>query len=189
MQEDKNLPVLNAVIRPGNESIIESTRLGHAVLDELEALKHIELDVGAQPEADVMRPGIGDGSVVHLVAENPQENQQPIVVSADATAANEVLDHELDHPEFDDDELDDHALDHPALDDHKADYHAPTPHQPLFSQDDAPVCESGCESGREPESDYFHDDELELLIDDLVDRHVSALRQDLRRLLLRSETN
>lgn len=177
MQEDKNLPVLNAVIRPGNESIIESTRLGHAVLDELEALKHIELDAGAQPEADVMRPGIGDGSVVHLVAENPknpQEDQQPIVVSADATAANEILDHELDHPALDDDEID---------------YHAPTPHQPLFSQDDAPLCESGSESGLEPESDYFHDDELELLIDDLVDRHVSALRQDLRRLLLRSETN
>jgi len=110
MQEENNLPILNAIVRPGNESIIESTRLGHAiestrlghaVLDELEALKHIELDAGEEPEADVMRPGIGDGSPVHLVAEKPQENQQLIIESADATAANEVLDHELDHPEFD----------------------------------------------------------------------------------------
>ncbi len=178
MQEDHSLPVLNSVIKHGNESIIRSTRLGHAVLDELEALKqsdvsntpeHIDstreleesgradivlddtlddtLKSYADPlpdsasEMDVLRPGIGDGSVVHLEAEIPAE-----VFSEAAT------EHEIEHDFCDD------------------------------------AAESTLSAMSAPEHQMAlpDEDDIEILIDELVDRHVSALREDLRRLLLRS---
>ena len=40
--EDDSLPVLNAVIESGNESIIQSSRLGREVLRELEVLQQTE---------------------------------------------------------------------------------------------------------------------------------------------------
>jgi len=36
---DTDVPVLDSVVRDGNASIIQSTRLGQAVLDELEAMQ------------------------------------------------------------------------------------------------------------------------------------------------------
>ena len=38
---ETDLPVLNDVVESGNESIIQSSRLGREVLRELEALRHI----------------------------------------------------------------------------------------------------------------------------------------------------
>lgn len=135
MHEDNDVPVLNAVVKAGNESIIESTRLGREVLQELEAMKSLGASVDDTLETRVEPrdhntggPGIGDGSVVHLYAEGPGDAPQQ---------ANHSVDEHCDH-----------ALPTPA---------------------------------------YTDDDELELMIDDLVDRHVSALREDLRRLLLSAQ--
>lgn len=157
MHNDNDLPVLSSVVKAGNESIIETTRLGHALLDELEALKYLDANLDTTPSAEVddtvdtPRPGVGDGSVVHLEAECSDDHHTPLPTSTTAATTATMVDAEVTD-----------ATDH---------------EQASYTRDIAAQA-----SGDNDE------DLLELLIDDLVDRHVSALRQDLRQLLLRSQT-
>ncbi len=113
--EDDSLPVLNAVVESGNESIIQSSRLGREVLRELEMLQ--------------------------------QSNPVKFVLQ----------DHVLnEEEEGDTSEREESQLD--------------------LSLDD-----SGTKNTLTPNSE----DEIELMIDELVDRHIHELRQDIRRLLTR----
>ncbi|MEE9321618.1 MAG: hypothetical protein V3U76_14315 [Granulosicoccus sp.] len=122
--DDDDLPVLNSVVRGGNESVIQSTRQDRLVSDQLEALRRNTKVHFNLPDI----PGL---------AVDPEA--LPI-----------------------EDELDDTQQFYPPL-------KALPSAQP--SSSDPVACE---------------DDGIELLIDELVDRHITELRQDIRSLLDRA---
>jgi len=126
--EEDDLPVLNDVVRTGNESIIQSTRLEREVGGEIELFQHqtIEFDL-------------------------PSHLQLGVESDAESGA---------------DDELD--VADMPA-----ADMVAKLEKMEGALNEDADVQQS-------------INDEIEMLIDDIVDRHVTSLRRDLRALLDRT---
>ena len=113
--DDDGVPVLNAVVESGNESIIQSSRLGREVLRELEQLQQ------PNPVKFVLQD--------HLIANRAKSDNLPRTES------------QLD-----------------------------------LSLGDSEV----------NNADVTHsEDEIELMIDELVDRHIHELRQDIRRLLTR----
>jgi len=112
MRQDKedSVPVLNAVVESGNESIIQSSRLGREVLRELEVLQEHILDTDEEE---------GDESIA-------SESQLALMMG-----------------------------------------------------------DSSANSSLDRASSTNNDDEIELMIDDVVDRHITELRKDIRRLLNR----
>ena len=79
VHDEEDLPILDAVVRGGDEAIILSMRLGRETLAELEALHRavLEPEDGADGHGPVAlgasagrvpRPGAGDGSAVRLDA-------------------------------------------------------------------------------------------------------------------------
>jgi len=118
-EHDDGLPVLNAVVESGNESIIQSSRLGREVLHELDMLQQ------SNPVKFVLQDHILD----------KDEGEQ-----GDA----------INHQES---QLD--------------------PRMGLSEAINAQTTNS--------------DDEIELMIDQVVDRHIHELRRDLRRLLIRAK--
>lgn len=113
--DDEAVPVLNAVVESGNESIIQSSRLGREVLRELEMLQ--------------------------------QSNPVKFV-------------------------LQDHVLN----DEEEGDNFTSTESQLDLSLNDSGTINTAPDNS---------EDEIELMIDELVDRHIHELRQDIRRLLTR----
>jgi len=113
-QEDA-LPVLNAVVESGNESIIQSSRLGREVLHELDMLQQ------SKPVKFVLQ--------------------------------DHILDEEDDNDQFSRKER----------------------------QLDLGISHSAANSDHPDNSE----DEIELMIDQIVDRHIHELRRDIRRLLIR----
>ena len=125
--EDDELPVLNDVVRTGNESIIQSTRLEREVDGEIELLQSetIEFDLPSH-----LQFGIESAE-----ASKDSELESADIPAADMAASLEAIEGAL------------------IVD---------------------------------PDIQQSIDDELELLIDDIVDRHVTSLRRDLRALLDRA---
>jgi len=113
-EEDDSVPVLNAVVESGNESIIQSSRLGREVLRELEQLQESE------PVKFVLQD--------HIL-ENEEEEGDP------QPSTERQLDLKMDDSE----------------------------------EINAPVDDSS--------------DAIELMIDEVVDRHIVELRKDIRHLL------
>lgn len=111
---DERLPVLNAVVESGNESIIESSRLGRKVLRELDMLQQ------SKPVSFVLHE--------HILEEGGK--------SDNVTR--------------------------------------------LASQFDPETGHSDANNAQTIDSE----DELELMIDQIVDRHIHELRRDIRRLLI-----
>lgn len=176
--EKEDLPVLNAVVRSGNASIIRSTRLGHEVLEELEALR-----------ADITgaRPPLGDGL----------PSRQGAQGSLREYAVDGRPDDDLDDA-FDDtlDEADTAPLGHsPALASRgesagEVDLHfdvsrllSIASRTPLVGRTESKARPASGSAADSHGDDADEDDELELLIDEVVDRHVAALRRDIRALL------
>ncbi len=115
-EEDDSVPVLNAVVESGNESIIQSSRLGREVLRELEQLQ----------QSDPVKFVLHD----HIL-ENEEEEGDP----------------------------------------------QPSPERQLdLKMDDS-------EEINAPNDDSS--DAIELMIDEVVDRHIVELRKDIRHLLTR----
>jgi len=112
---DDGLPVLNAVVESGNESIIQSSRLGREVLHELDMLQQSK-------------------SVKFVLQDH-------------------ILEEEEKNDEF-------------------------TRHE---SQLNLGIDHSDTNNAQTIDSE----DELELMIDQVVDRHIHELRRDIRRLLAR----
>ena len=123
MRQDKedSVPVLNAVVESGNESIIQSSRLGREVLRELEVLQESE------PVKFVLQE--------HILDADDEEEGDESVTSESQLA--------------------------------------------LMMGD------SSANSSLDRASSVNNDDEIELMIDDVVDRHITELRKDIRRLLNR----
>lgn len=115
--DDDGVPVLNEVVESGNESIIQSSRLGREVLRELEMLQQ------PNPVKFVLQD--------HLITETSDGDNLPRTES------------QLD-----------------------------------LSLGDSPV--------NNPDATHS-EDEIELMIDELVDRHIHELRKDIRRLLARTK--
>ena len=124
--DDDDLPVLNDVVRTGDESIIQSTRLEHEVEGEIESLQNatIEFDLPSHLQLGVQS----------AVASDNIELEIADVPATEMAASLEEI-------------------------------------------EDALIAD--------PDVQQSIDDELELLIDDIVDRHVTSLRRDLRALLER----
>lgn len=120
-QEEEGVPVLNAVVESGNESIIQSSRLGREVLRELEVLQQSE------PVKFVLQEHV-------LEADEEEEGDSP------ASSESQL------HLMIGDPEAFNLASDN-------------------------------------------SDDEIELMIDEVVDRHITELRKDIRRLLSRVKQN
>jgi len=120
-EEEESVPVLNAVVESGNESIIQSSRLGREVLRELEVLQQSE------PVKFVLQQHVLD-------ADEEEEGDSP------ASSESQL------HLMMGDPEAFNLASDN-------------------------------------------SDDELELMIDEVVDRHITELRKDIRRLLSRVKQN
>lgn len=125
--DDDDLPVLNDVVRTGDESIIQSTRLEHEVEGEIESLQNatIEFDLPSHLQLGVQSAVASDNIELEIAD-----------VPATEMAAS------------------------------------------LEDIEDALIAD--------PDVQQSIDDELELLIDDIVDRHVTSLRRDLRALLERA---
>lgn len=161
-QED-DLPVLNAVVETGNPSIIQSTRMGNEVLRELENLR--------QDAARFMPPSEPAPDVQTApAAESPIESDTIL------TAFDETRDiPAVEIPEgFDFASVaTGTAVNTTQLDDLDTEYPNQTANEPLAT----PL------TGM---SFVLTDEEINLLIDDIVDRHVSALRRDIKRLLERA---
>jgi len=119
--EDDSVPVLNEVVESGNESIIQSSRLGREVLRELEVLQQSE------PVKFVLQEHI-------LEADEEEEGEQVAAPESDMALT-------------------------------------PEQSEPLNVASDN------------------SDDEIELMIDEVVDRHITELRKDIRRLLNRIKTH
>lgn len=119
MREEKedSVPVLNAVVESGNESIIQSSRLGREVLRELEVLQQSE------PVKFVLQE--------HVLEADEEEEEE-----SQSTSESQL------HLMIGDQEAFNLASDN-------------------------------------------SDDEIELMIDEVVDRHITELRKDIRRLLNR----
>jgi len=125
--DDDDLPVLNDVVRTGDESIIQSTRLEHEVEGEIESLQNatIEFDLPSHLQLGVQS----------AVASDNIELEIADVPATEMAASLEEIEGALI---------------------------------------------------ADPDVQQSIDDELELLIDDIVDRHVTSLRRDLRALLERA---
>ena len=123
MRQDKedSVPVLNAVVESGNESIIQSSRLGREVLRELEVLQESE------PVKFVLQEHILD-------ADDEEEGDESIASESQLALM---------------------------------------------------MGDSSANSSLDRASSVNNDDEIELMIDDVVDRHITELRKDIRRLLNR----
>ena len=125
--DDDDLPVLNDVVKTGDESIIQSTRLEHEVEGEIESLQNatIEFDLPSHLQLGVQSDAASDNTELDI-ANLPTTEM--------ATSLEEI--------------------------------------------EGALIAD--------PDVQQSIDDELELLIDDIVDRHVTSLRRDLRALLERA---
>ncbi len=125
--DDDDLPVLNDVVKTGDESIIQSTRLEYEVEGEIESLQnatiefdlpsHLQLGVQSEAASDNIELDIADVPATEMAA-SLEEIEGALIA--------------------------------------------------------------------DPDVQQSIDDELELLIDDIVDRHVTSLRRDLRALLERA---
>jgi len=115
-EEEDGVPVLNDVVESGNESIIQSSRLGREVLRELEVLQQ------PNPVKFVLHDHI-------LEQDNRRSNED----------------------------------------------------EPAESQMDLMIEDSDTINAENNRSE----DEIELMIDEVVDRHITELRKDIRRLLER----
>lgn len=118
--DDDDLPVLNSVVKCGNESIIKSTRQNRQAADELETLRRNTPVSFNMPEI----PGLSGDPDAQPVDKEIHDTQRPYSPLK--------------------------AL--PSI--------HPSPPEQAVSEDD-----------------------IELLIDDLVDRHITELRLDIRTLL------
>jgi hypothetical protein len=158
--DQDDLPVLNAVIESGNESIIQSSRLGREVLRELEALRHIV-------------PVVTEHNPFPHAAGNTAPGSYPDMVQA--AAAQE-----------DADEIQGKNIETPA--DKNPDVTL------VENQLDLDLLEAGGNPLQPPDDMHFvirnlpeaEEDDIELMIDELVDRHITDLRKDIRRLLERA---
>ena len=130
LDDDDDLPILSSVIKGGNESIIQSSRLDQQALDELEAMRRNTPVRFNLPDT----PGLS-ASESALPAESELDDTQRIDL-------------------------------------------------PLMSpQPDRPSPPELVSRERQEEEE---EDDIELLIDELVDRHITELRQDIRTLLDRA---
>ena len=125
--DDDDLPVLNDVVKTGDESIIQSTRLEYEVEGEIESLQNatIEFDLPSHLQLGVQSEAAGDNIDLDIAD----------VPATEMAASLEEIEGALI---------------------------------------------------ADPDVQQSIDDELELLIDDIVDRHVTSLRRDLRALLERA---
>ena len=125
--DDDDLPVLNDVVKTGDESIIQSTRLEYEVEGEIESLQNatIEFDLPSHLQLGVQSEAASDNIELDIAD----------VPAAEMAASLEEIEGALI---------------------------------------------------ADPDVQQSIDDELELLIDDIVDRHVTSLRRDLRALLERA---
>ncbi len=116
---DDGLPVLNAVVKTGNESIIQSSRLGREVLRELDMLQ----------QSKPVKFELQD----HILEDQQKNN--------DFACRESRLDLGVDRYDVNCEANNPHTID--------------------------------------------SEDEIELMIDQVVDRHIHELRKDIRRLLVR----
>lgn len=116
-EKEDSVPVLNAVVESGNESIIQSSRLGREVLRELEVLQQSE------PVKFVLHEHVLDAGDEEEGDESASQESQLTLMMGDSETINSASDNS--------------------------------------------------------------DDEIELMIDEVVDKHITELRKDIRRLLNR----
>ncbi len=138
--EDNHLPILNAVVESGNESIIQSSRLGQQVLRELESLR---TDPPGSTQLDSHHSA---QQAIDAVALQPVENNLSADLLADKKIAN--VDSQVNSAN----ELQDVIS---------------------FNLDNR---------------DDNDENEFEWLIDELVDRHITELRKDIKQLLERAKS-
>lgn len=188
--EDDGVPVLNEVVESGNESIIQSSRLGREVLRELEVLQQ-------EPVKFVLPAHILDTVQDHDVDEANDETHAHDNTSV-FDASNAV---DVDLTQESEFNFDSHiTLDAEGnldFDSHKQ------PDADWDVDSERVEIELSSESGsQERQLDLMiddlpafnvasnhSDDELELMIDEVVDRHITELRKDIKSLLLRVMQN
>jgi len=160
LQEDE-LPVLNAVVESGNPSIIQSTRMGNEVLRELETLRQ---DSARRCPSPLNQ----DAQDTHPAPGNTSESAKlPADAMTDESTSGQSQD-----------ELIGLAPDS---------VHADAPGVEIpEGLDFASLAIDAVPVSNNPTNFSFSDDELELLIDDIVDRHITELRQDIKQLLERA---
>lgn len=119
-EEEDSVPVLNEVVESGNESIIQSSRMGREVLRELEVLQQ------SNPVKFVLQDHVQQSNEEEEGDNYTSSESQLALMMGDSQEFNAVSDNS--------------------------------------------------------------DDEIELMIDDIVDRHITELRKDIRQLLNRIKT-
>ncbi len=168
---EDDLPVLSAVVESGNRSIIQSTRLGNEVLRELESLRQDAVRSSASYE-NHHTPTQLDAVELATAPEDTDESDTlpDNLVAVDPATIVEIpqgLDFASLSTRGDDTALNDELAD-PLLDDF----------------DDSITLQSVEGSNFE-----LRDEEIEIMIDDIVDRHITSLRRDIKRLLERARSS
>ncbi|MBX2836946.1 MAG: hypothetical protein KTR35_08825 [Gammaproteobacteria bacterium] len=152
-----DLPVLKSVVETGNESIIQSTRLGHEVLAELESLRQgaqssaVAAADGSSTDFDTSDQGNLAFDFTHPVELNAEMEQNGKPTGPNAEADHALLKEAMNSSDDDD---------------------------PLLSEAQPTLCNN----------QQLEDDEIELMIDEVVDRHITELRKDIKRLLERAKS-
>jgi len=165
----KDLPVLNAVVETGNESIIQSTRLGHEVLAELESLRQ-----GAQTSLAREDYALEDAQVPIASSSALADDPDPDKGSDSNPAEEEQGNLNFDFPG-------------------PVEVNAELVNPPSSDEDDRNASDEANDpllSVAQPtlfNKQRLEDDEIELMIDDVVDRHITELRKDIKRLLERAK--
>ena len=145
--EDDDLPVLNDVVRSGDESIIQSTRL--------------EREGGDRPDSDSTAP-LHFELPAHLQLDN-------LIYDIDLDETLELDEHGDTYFENQQNE----PVSRPSRADHVAG-------EGLTSLNNSIASNESHTPGNHT------DEQLELLIDEIIDRHIASLRTDLRNLLQRA---
>ncbi len=179
--EDETVPVLNSVVESGNESIIQSSRLSREVMRELRVLQeeepvrfvlhdHIVQGNDNEDKAESRVNTNSDGQSRFTGQINPEidvESDFDGKVDAKMSAVGTIEGYF--NPKTD-------ALDsfgrqnHPTID----------TQSDLISQTD-PIIDDSSHICAESAPD---DEAIEIMIDEVVDRHITELRKDIRRLLM-----
>lgn len=158
LRED-DLPVLSAVVETGNPSIIQSTRMGNEVLRELETLRRDSEQRCPNPAIeDVQDSTALNDDLANIDSEDthtPPEN----------TSESAKLDTDDQAPEA-------------------ATAVLPTVAPKVEIPQGLDFASLATHTANDASANLsLSDDEIELLIDDVVDRHITALRQDIKQLL------
>ena len=153
---DEDLPVLNAVVKSGNPSLIQSARMGNEVLRELESLRQEAVRAMPVPQSSPAESDTLRDSTIDAANGSAVEIPQGLDFASLGNPGRDNQFYEVTDPLLDGlDELDDEATVAIAAE----------------------------------QTVLLKDEEIEMMIDDIVDRHITALRLDIKQLLERARSS